>query len=211
MSELLHRAALDNPPAIDLAAALAEFASSDEPTVVFASLARQCVPDFCDDCTIDLAEDGGRSYRISPLEIRWAGRSGVTGRLSAHEVRATISSAGRHGGPGFVGEVVYSWNDHIPTAADALIARLVADLAVTTIERGRESVTAERALDTVAHLQIALRSSRQIGAALGILMTTLKITDQGALDLLKSASQRTNVKLRDLADDVIRTGVLDRE
>jgi hypothetical protein len=58
-------------------------------------------------------------------------------------------------------------------------------------------------------LERALHSSRDIGAAIGILMTRhLAATRDQAFDLLKTASQRTNRKLRELAEDVIHTGDL---
>ena len=59
-----------------------------------------------------------------------------------------------------------------------------------------------------ANLRIALVAARRIGAALGILMASRKITDDEAFALLARASQSGNRKLRDLAEDVILTGVL---
>jgi AmiR/NasT family two-component response regulator len=57
-------------------------------------------------------------------------------------------------------------------------------------------------------LRIALQNSRDIGTALGILMNRHKITRDTAFDLLRSASQRSNRKVRDLAHEVIETGTL---
>ena len=59
-----------------------------------------------------------------------------------------------------------------------------------------------------ANLQRAMQSNRQIGAAIGILMTIHKVTEQQAFQLLSKASQQTNRKLRDIADDVILSGML---
>lgn len=58
------------------------------------------------------------------------------------------------------------------------------------------------------HLHTALSTSRQIGAAIGILMTTYKITIDDAFALLRRVSQQTNRKLRDIADTVTTTGRL---
>lgn len=55
----------------------------------------------------------------------------------------------------------------------------------------------------VAELQAALTSSRTIGAALGILMASRNITQEEALVVLKETSQRTNTKLRDLAQTLV--------
>lgn len=60
----------------------------------------------------------------------------------------------------------------------------------------------------IAHLEKALETSRRIGAAIGILMATHRITDETAFQLLQRASQKRNQKLRDLAEDVLLTGTL---
>lgn len=60
------------------------------------------------------------------------------------------------------------------------------------------------------HLEIALSTSRQVGAAIGILMQSHKITDAQAFDLLRSASQHSHRKLREIAEDVVLTGALPR-
>jgi AmiR/NasT family two-component response regulator len=56
------------------------------------------------------------------------------------------------------------------------------------------------------HLQHALASSRQIGMAMGILMERHRLTGEQAFDRLREMSQRRNVKLRDLAEQIIYTG-----
>ncbi len=57
-----------------------------------------------------------------------------------------------------------------------------------------------------AHLEAALRSSRKIGAAIGIIMTVPRLDEDGAFQLLKLAGSHANRKIRDIADDVVRTG-----
>ena len=61
---------------------------------------------------------------------------------------------------------------------------------------------------TASNLRAALASNRQIGAAIGILMARLKITEDEAFDALRSASQHLHRKLRDVADEVVTTGDL---
>jgi len=60
-----------------------------------------------------------------------------------------------------------------------------------------------------ANLEQALSSNRQIGAAIGILMAMHKLPSDRAFALLREASNRTNHRLRDLADQVVLTGSLD--
>lgn len=60
----------------------------------------------------------------------------------------------------------------------------------------------------IAHLESALASNRRISMAIGILMATRKITEEQAFDLLSRASQSSNRKVRDVADEVVLTGAL---
>jgi hypothetical protein len=55
-------------------------------------------------------------------------------------------------------------------------------------------------------LQRALVSNRQIGMAMGILMERHKLTHEQAFDRLRDLSQRSNVKLHDVAEQIIYTG-----
>jgi AmiR/NasT family two-component response regulator len=60
----------------------------------------------------------------------------------------------------------------------------------------------------VDNLTIALESSRRIGAALGVVMARQRVTIDDAFELLKSVSQNSHRKLRDIADEVLYTGAL---
>jgi GAF domain-containing protein len=62
------------------------------------------------------------------------------------------------------------------------------------------------ASDRADHLELALESNRRIGMAIGILMATHKLTDLQAFDLLRLASQRNHLKLREIAEHVVLTG-----
>lgn len=58
------------------------------------------------------------------------------------------------------------------------------------------------------HLLLALRSSRLIGAAIGIVMASWKVNEATAFEMLRLASQKANRKLRILADELVQTGDL---
>jgi AmiR/NasT family two-component response regulator len=60
-----------------------------------------------------------------------------------------------------------------------------------------------------ANLQNALATSRCIGMAIGIVMERYKLTDEDAFMLLVRASQRTQRKLRDIAEHLVLTGAFD--
>ncbi|TQN46234.1 ANTAR domain-containing protein [Humibacillus xanthopallidus] len=68
-----------------------------------------------------------------------------------------------------------------------------------------QSVVDARKID---NLQQALVSNREIGTAMGVLMTRHHVTRDQAFDLLRMASQNSNRKLRDVALDVAETGEL---
>ena len=64
------------------------------------------------------------------------------------------------------------------------------------------------AQQTATQLQTALTSNRQIGVAVGVLMSREKITSERAFDMLRLRSNNTNRKLRDVAEEVAQTGQL---
>ena len=62
--------------------------------------------------------------------------------------------------------------------------------------------------ERATNLERALESNREIGVAMGILMHEHRLTRAQAFDLLRVASQDTNRKLADVAQEVADTGVL---
>jgi AmiR/NasT family two-component response regulator len=76
--------------------------------------------------------------------------------------------------------------------AEDRLAKARSDLASTTAH--------------TEHLQRALGSSRQIGMAMGMLMERHRLTQEQACERLRDLSQRSNVKLRDVAEQIVSTG-----
>jgi GAF domain-containing protein len=70
------------------------------------------------------------------------------------------------------------------------------------------AVQAAQSREQAANLTAALRTSREIGMAIGILMQAQKVTEDQGFDLLRIASQRTHRKLASIAADVVQTGTL---
>jgi tetrahydromethanopterin S-methyltransferase subunit F len=86
-----------------------------------------------------------------------------------------------------------------------------ADVAPETLVVEIQRLRAELA-DTQAradHLEVGLRTNRRIGAAIGIVMSEYRLSIDAAFELLRTISQHTNRKVRDLAEDVLYTGTLD--
>jgi len=63
----------------------------------------------------------------------------------------------------------------------------------------------------IGHLHSALRTREVIGQAQGILMERERMTADEAFTLLRRASQRLNVKLRDIAQELVDTGTVQEQ
>lgn len=72
------------------------------------------------------------------------------------------------------------------------------------LARSRRELAA--AAERAEHLQRALVNSRQIGMALGILMERHRLTEAQAFDQLTGISSRRNVKLHQVAEELVYTG-----
>jgi hypothetical protein len=91
------------------------------------------------------------------------------------------------------------------TAAFGESASVIAVLLAT---HGAIAVVAAAAREKAANLKIALRTSREIGVAMGIIMTRQKVDREQAFDLLRIASQHGHRKLAAVATEVAETGQL---
>lgn len=104
--------------------------------------------------------------------------------------------------------------------SDALILRLAVegplDTAAMRVARlfVAQLATAVDVVHTqvrVTNLERALETSRDIGVAMGIIMTRRACTRQQALELLRRASRLRKRKLAGIAADVAETGILEFE
>src|SRR5215217_1217661 len=99
----------------------------------------------------------------------------------------------------------YAGRPHAFGEADVALGEDVASwlaLAVSNAE------AAARTEEDLAHMRKAMMSRAVIEQAKGILMERHKVTDDQAFTILTHSSQQTNVKLRDVAADLVRTGAL---
>lgn len=81
-------------------------------------------------------------------------------------------------------------------------------MATVMAEQAAVALAAVAGHEQARHLLDGLATSRMIGAAVGIAMAVRKLTLEQGFDLLRRESQRANRKLRDVAMDVVDTGVL---
>lgn len=70
------------------------------------------------------------------------------------------------------------------------------------------AVSMELSRQRAENLEAALRSNREIGTAIGVLMAQHRLTRDQAHELLRVASQDSNRKLAELATEVVETGEL---
>src|SRR4051794_6113325 len=93
---------------------------------------------------------------------------------------------------------------HLPNAFDA-VSETIGLLLAT---HGAAAAARAEAEQRASNLEIALKTCREIGVAMGILMNAAKITRDQAFDLLPIASPHPHRKLADIAVEVADTGRL---
>ncbi|MBN9103991.1 MAG: response regulator [Propionibacteriaceae bacterium] len=87
---------------------------------------------------------------------------------------------------------------------EMIVADLLAQAFALAVDR---VVAAETAADRETNLEHAVESQRLVGQAVGILIERHRISPNEAFQLLRSASQNRNLKLREVASRVIETGL----
>ena len=139
--------------------------------------------------TPDLAHD----QRWPRSSGRLAGELGVGSMLSC---RLTLDVAPNHtlGGLNLYGMSRDAFRDE-----DQMMSILLSSLGAVVVDASRQQ----------AHLRSAIESRQLIGEAIGILRSQSNLSSDEAFAMLSKASQRMNVKLRDLAQQITegsRTG-----
>ena len=87
------------------------------------------------------------------------------------------------------------------TDDDITVASVLVPLAALAVEADLREIDR-------ANLMKALESSRQISTAVGILMSTHRLSHEQAFALLRRASMDLNAKVRNVAEEVNHTGAL---
>ena len=135
----------------------------------------------------DLADDA-RWPRFGPAAAHSGIRSALAFRLSDRPISALNLYA------------------RVPTAFGA--TGRAAGLIFATLAGLALDAAGERADDEarVANLHEALKTRELIGQAQGILIERERITGDQAFDMLRRASQHLNVKIREVAQNLVQTG-----
>jgi GAF domain-containing protein len=99
----------------------------------------------------------------------------------------------------------YAGRPHAFGDDDLALGQEIAAWVALAVEKAE---AATRTHEDLVHLRTAMLSRAVIEQAKGVLMERYKVTQDQAFTLLTHASQNTNVKLRDVADELVRTGAL---
>lgn len=141
--------------------------------------------------TIRMDQQGDGSPWAVSVE-RVGERLGI-GSVMVHVVRL--------GGSGHAVLAVYASRPSAFTADHAAMLSSFGTVAVAVIGSDLERHRA-------AHLQRAVHTNRRIGAAIGVVMATQRVDVDEAWQVLSAASQGLNVKVAEVAEQVICTGAL---
>jgi hypothetical protein len=210
---------------------LRHLSAAAEPARVFTDLAAVCVPALCDECVIEIVEQGGHRYRIrrpgpgpahavaatdgmtNPGATDGAGRgapwsgSGAVVTVSGESVMARFGNP-PGGGPDYAGVLMCTWrHGHVPVEADAALVGVLVDHATALVHRER-TTTLVTDPDMARTVLLALDGTQRVAAATGILMTLYHLSPVQARRLLARAGDHTHRSLREVADTVLRTGAL---
>ncbi len=188
----------DTPLAVVLES-LVTLVESPEPAVVFSSLVRLCVPSICASASASILGSDQNVYAVSWPRMAHEHADSRHGLVTTEfEAPETSDHPGYHG--------VFSLRFDSPDHSHAFLARLLVERALATVERGRLTEVATRRERVAANLELALVSNRQISVAVGIVMARRSLTSEQAFEVLRTVSQSSNRKLRDIALEVAHGG-----
>jgi GAF domain-containing protein len=146
----------------------------------------------------------GNIFRVKDVttETRWPAYTERAGKLGARSLLSIpLQAEGR----------VFGALDLYSRAPDAFTGKTVALAEIIAGHAGLASQVAAvffRHRDLAEQMREAMSSRAVIEQAKGVLMAQRKVTADAAFDLLREVSQRTNTKLRLVAQAVVDTGAL---
>jgi GAF domain-containing protein len=135
-------------------------------------------------------------------ETRWPA---YVERASKHGARSSLSIPLSAEGGNFGAMNLYSRQPDAFTSEAVALAEIFASHAS---QASQVASAFFRHRDLAEQMREAMRSRAVIEQAKGVLMARHKVTADAAFDLLREASQRMNVKLRQIAQQVVDTGEL---
>jgi ANTAR domain len=143
---------------------------------------------------------GGTTCIVDDLfeEDRWKRFTPPARELGLRSVLAYPLSTGR---PSALN--LYSMLPRAFSPVDRAQGHLFSTLARLSLDSAYQRAAGDTRAENLTE---ALRTRELIGQAQGILMERERLTADQAFGVLRTASQRMNVKLRSVAEDLVRTG-----
>ena len=121
----------------------------------------------------------------------------------SHDVHSSLSLPLAAGTANVGALNLYSGGEHGFDTTPPREALLFASHAAAAVWSARAHAQAR---DVMRHLETALETREMIGMAKGIIMANERVHADDAFEILRTASQHRNRKLRDIADEVVATG-----
>jgi GAF domain-containing protein len=151
--------------------------------------------------------DAGRAGQVFLVddmrsEQRWPG---YAQNVLAHGVLSSLSVPLPFQGATIGALNAYGGRPQVVDDNDIELAEEVAAWVAVAVGNAE---AAARTSDDLIQMRTVMMSRACIEQANGILMERHKITEDEAYTILTHASQRTNIKLRDVAEELVRTGTL---
>jgi transcriptional regulator with GAF, ATPase, and Fis domain len=144
--------------------------------------------DAIEECTAQIQTDLTTDSRWPSLANRVLAETPVRGALS---VRLPVDRE-RAGALNLFSDRANAFDER--SVECALVLGAFATVATNAVAQGED----------VASLRRGLASSRAIGKAIGMLMVLNDVSDDDAFGMLRRTSQETNIKLADVAADIVR-------
>lgn len=149
-------------------------------------------------CVDSSRENQTFEIELMELEERWP-------RYTPGAIEAGIGSSVSlplYGGGGTAGALnVYSWEEK---AFDDEDRRVGAEFARRASVLLSNAIAFAEKSELTEQLREAIATREAIGKAIGILMEREGIDDDAAFGMLRTASQNSNLKLRDIAEELVR-------
>lgn len=147
----------------------------------------------------------GETIRVDVIATESSRWPAYAARAAALDIRSSLALPLTVRGSTLGALNLYSTTDAAFTDQNVELARAYARQAAVALANAE---VYWRTYALTQNLEAALESRDKIGQAKGILMAAHHLTEDGAFDLLRHASQHLNLRLRDVADHVVRTGDL---
>lgn len=188
---------------------------SADPVAVFRQLCDLVVPLVCDAASVgvrDMTDSAGTPSATvdGPFGVVVDGGplSPAADGSGWSEVVVRVRIQDGAASDGSVAELVFRWRSPSGTADRVMAVESMCRHAAALVLHARQAEALRTTSLQVENLKLALTSNRIIGAAVGVLMTTHKMTYDQAFERLRVTSQQANRKIVDLARDVLYTGEL---